>query len=92
MAQDGRHSLTYFTPLEHQLLLRGCARASLACDLNANGKDASCLLTFSHLVRGIQLRRNSSDRFAIKKKKNHWSIQMFCSQFAINLLFVKQRI
>ena len=69
MAQDGRHSLTYFTPLEHQLLLRGCARASLACDLNANGKDASCLLTFSHLVRGIQLRRNSSDRFVIKKKK-----------------------
>lgn len=65
MAQDGRHALIYFTRLEHQLLLRGCARASLACDLSANGRDASCLLTFSHLVRGVQRRRNSSDRFAI---------------------------
>lgn len=74
MAQDGRHFLIYFTPLEHQLLLRGHAQASLACDLSANGRDASCLLTspsgntFSHLVRDVQLRRNSSDSFENFKK------------------------
>ena len=34
--------------------------------------------------------RTSSDRFA-KRFKNHWNVQILCSQFAINLL-IKQRI